>query len=69
MFASSVVSSGLQSRSNIPGVAFPYLASLHLTAMIVLSGHMMVVVNSVSQPRVSIYGQELVHINRHVYSI
>ncbi len=52
----------LQSQINIPRVSFRYLASLNLTKAIPLSSPTTLVINSISQPRVSQSSYERVHI-------
>lgn len=56
----------LQSVFNIPRVSFCYLASLDLTKAIQLSGPTTLVINSISQPRVSQY--ERVHMKEAAFA-
>lgn len=51
----------LRNKFSIPRISIPYLESLALTSAIGLSGHMKVVINSISQARVSKSSHE--HIN------
>ncbi len=58
----------LRSKFNIPRVPFCYLASLKLTKAISLSGPTTLVINSLSQPRVSQSSHECVYIKGSVFA-